>query len=363
VEGKKEEKKLKYVRLGASGLKVSNFSLGAMNFCFNAEEYMKKVPAPAVSKEDAFKLMDYYVENGGNFIDTANIYTNGESEKVIGEWLKSKGENFRKKIVISTKLFFTAGETPNEKGYGKKHILHSVQESLERLQTSYIDLLFLHCYDPNVKFKEVFSTLNALCKQGKILYLGVSNFTGWQLQKAVDLCREKDWESISALQTQYHLLCRSPEWELLQVCEREGICVHVWSPLAGSWLTGKMTRESKKPEEGSRVAFYEKANFEGFNWAQFGNEHTWNIVDKLIEIAKKRSVTVPQVALNWIRAKTGKASFVPIIGASKFSHLEDNLKSAEWNLTAEEMEELDKVSSQPLPYPYSLQKKYSNFTN
>ena len=341
-------------------------------------------------------MMDGYLERGGNFIDTANGYTDGDSERIVGNWIKSKGAEFRKRIIVATKLFFTQGPSPNEKGLSRKHILHAVEDSLERLQLKYIDVLFLHCYDPSVKFKEVFSTLNTLVKQGKILYIGVSNFTASQLQKAVDLCREKDWERISVLQTQWHLLCRETEWELIPLCEKEGkqyffltqslkthffskfpslctlinflcflgVAVHVWSPLAGGWLTGRYTRESKAPEEDSRLEWIARLNFSFSSWDTLANEHTWKIVDTLFELSKKHNATPAQVAINWLHGKGRllKTSVIPILGASKISQLEDNLKACDWSLSDEDVQLLDQVSAKPLPYPFNFQFMFRNFT-
>ena len=275
------------------------------------------------------------------------------------------------------------GTSPNEKGLSRKHILHAVEESLERLQLKYIDVLFCHLFDSTVELDETFSTLDNLVRQGKVLYIGVSNFTASQLQEAVCLCREKGWERISVLQAQWNLLCRETEWELIPLCEKqgnnnsrlsrdspfthktrrfclfEGIAVHVWSPLASGWLTGRFTRESKAPEENSRIAGISKLPIEhATEWKKLANKHTWKIVDTLLELAKKHNASPAQVALNWLHGKARqlKTSVIPILGASKISQLQDNLKACDWTLPDEDVKLLDEVSAISLPYPFGFQK-------
>src|SRR5208337_696906 len=196
------------------------------------------------------RMLDRFVEAGGNFIDTANVYNDGVSEEIIGRWLKDK---HRDDFVIATKVRFPMGEGPNDVGLTRKHILAAVEESLRRLGTTYIDLYQVHVWDEFTPLEETLSTLNMLVQSSKVRYIGASNFTGWQLQNAIDMSKQKGWEPFCCLQPQYNLLCRSTEWEVLPVCEHEGLGVIPWSPLLGGWLSGKFHRGMTAPPEDTRV--------------------------------------------------------------------------------------------------------------
>jgi aryl-alcohol dehydrogenase-like predicted oxidoreductase len=243
------------------------------------------------------------------------------------------------------------GTGPNDLGLSRKHILSSVEASLKRLQTDYIDLYQVHCWDPATPLEETLSTLNDLVRGGAVRYLGVSNFNGWQLQRAVDLSREKGWEKFVCLQPQYNLLCRSTEWELIPISTREGLGVIPWSPLRGGWLSGKFRRGMTAPPDDSRVKVAEEKDW-GEKWSAYNNEHTWTVLDALHAVASKAGKTAAQVAINWLLRKPGVTA--PIIGARSMPQLEANLGSSGWALSEEHVRYLDDASALQPPYPYDF---------
>ena len=214
--------------LGKTGLKVSELCLGTMTFGRETDE------------TTSYSILERFVEAGGNFIDTADVYSQGISEEIVGRWLPTKN---RDDLVIATKVRFGMGDGPNDVGLSRKHILSGVEASLRRLGTDYIDLYQVHCWDKRTPLEETLSTLDGLVKSGKVRYIGVSNFTGWQLQKAIDLSLHNGWEPFVCLQPLYNLLDRQLELELLPICENEGLGIIPWSPLRGGWLTGKYRRD------------------------------------------------------------------------------------------------------------------------
>jgi aryl-alcohol dehydrogenase-like predicted oxidoreductase len=325
---------MQYRYLGRTGLQVSELCLGAMTFGRESSE------------ELSYQMLDHFVEAGGNFIDTANVYSRGVSEEILGRWLTGKR---RDDFVIATKVRFSMGSNPNDLGLSRKHILSAVEASLRRLNTTYIDLYQVHMWDPGTPLEETLDTLNQLVNSGKVRYLGASNYAGYQLQKAIDLSRQQNWEPFSCLQPLYNLLDRSFEWELLPVCESEGVGVIPWSPLRGGWLSGKYQRGMSAPPPNTRI---EQAAKQGWSesWDVYANERTWQVIDALTGVASVVEKTPAQVALNWLLQKP--AVTAPILGARTLAHLEDNLGATGWSLTAEQMAELDQASMLPLPYPY-----------
>jgi aryl-alcohol dehydrogenase-like predicted oxidoreductase len=325
---------MEYRYLGRTGLKVSELCLGAMTFGRESSE------------ETSFQMLDCFVEAGGNFIDTANVYSWGVSEEILGRWLKGKP---RDELVIATKVRFSMGSGPNDLGLSRKHILSAVEASLRRLNTTYIDLYQVHMWDPGTPLEETLDALHGLVRSGKVRYLGASNYAGYQLQKAIDLSRHQGAEPFSCLQPLYNLLDRSIEWELLPVCESEGVGVIPWSPLRGGWLSGKYRRGMSAPPPDTRI---EEAEQKGWSeaWALYANERTWQVIDTVLAIAEEVEKTPAQVALNWLLRKP--AVTAPIIGARTLAHLEDNLGATGWSLTPEQVTRLDQASALPLPYPY-----------
>ena len=327
---------MKYRQMGKTGLRVSEFCLGAMTF------------GRETTEEDSFKILDRFVEVGGNFIDTADVYSAGTSEEILGRWLKGKN---RAGFVIATKVRFSMGSGPNDFGLSRKHILDGVENSLRRLGTDYIDIYQIHRWDWDTPIEETLSALNSLVQAGKVRYLGASNVAGYQLQKAIDISRLNGWEPFTCLQPLYNLLDRSIEWELLPVCREEGVGVIPWSPLRGGWLSGKYRRDMSAPPAETRISDAEKNKW-GERWSNYANERTWGVIDELLAIAKETEKTPAQVALNWVMNQLGITA--PIIGVRTMAHLEDNLGATGWTLSAEQMKRLDQASDQPLPYPYDL---------
>jgi aryl-alcohol dehydrogenase-like predicted oxidoreductase len=330
-----------YRYLGRTGLRVSELCLGAMTFGRENE----------ADQAESHAMLNRFVATGGNFIDTANVYTTGVSEEILGRWLTHQ---HRDDLIIATKVRFPMGEGPNDVGLSRKHILSSVRASLKRLQTDYIDLYQVHCWDPGTELEETLSTLNDLVRDGLVRYIGVSNFTGWQLQRAIDLSRANGWEPFTCLQPQYNLLCRSTEWELIQVSLREGLGVIPWSPLRGGWLSGKFSRGMKAPPAGSRIETAEKKGWSE-NWTAYNRESTWRTLDALHSVAKQAGHTPAQVAINWLLRKPGVTA--PIIGARNVEQLDTNLESVGWELTPEQVKKLDAASEPELPYPYDFIQK------
>lgn len=327
---------MEYRFLGMTGMKVSELCLGTMTFGRESSE------------TDSHGILDRFVDAGGNFIDSADVYTQGASEEIIGRWLK---EQRRDDLVVATKVRFPMGDKPNDRGLSRKHILTGVDASLRRLQTEYIDLYQVHAWDGAAWLPETLSTLNSLVQAGKVRYIGASNFTGWQLQKAIDLSRHMGWEPFCSLQPQYNLLERAIELEILPVCQQEGLGVIPWSPLRGGWLSGKFRRGMTAPPAGSRI---EAAEEQGWSesWSAYNNEHTWRVLDALFAVAEQVSKTPAQVAINWLLQRTSVTA--PIIGARTVDQLESNLAARGWSLTPEQMSQLDQVSELALPYyPYS----------
>jgi aryl-alcohol dehydrogenase-like predicted oxidoreductase len=325
---------MEYRFLGKTGLKVSELCLGAMTFAWTTNE------------EDSHWILNRFVEAGGNFIDTADAYSTGGSEEFVGNWLKNQA---RAQLVIATKVYFPMGKGPNDVGLSRKHILAGVEDSLRRLKTDYIDLYQVHCWDNRTSLAEMLSTLDGLVRSGKVRYLGASNFSGWQLQKAIDLSDRMGWEPFVCLQPLYNLLDRMIEWELVPVCQNEGLGMIPWSPLRGGWLSGKYRRGMTQPPEGTRVKMAEERGW-GETFRDYNTEHTWNLLDTLFAVAQEAAKTPAQVALRWLLQRPGVTA--PIIAARTRAHLEDNLGASGWSLTDAQMARLTQASDQPLPYPY-----------
>ncbi|NUM43989.1 MAG: aldo/keto reductase [Anaerolineales bacterium] len=326
---------MNYRQMGRTGLRVSELCLGAMTF------------GRETTEEDSFQILDRFVEAGGNFIDTADVYSAGVSEEILGRWLASKK---RDELVLATKVRFRTGPGTNDIGLSRKHILAGVESSLRRLGTDYVDIYQIHMWDPATPLEETLGALDTLVKAGKVRYLGASNVAGHQLQKAIDLSRANGWEPFTCLQPLYNLLDRSTEWELLPVCRNEGVGVIPWSPLRGGWLSGKYRRGMFAPPEGTRIEDAEKQGWSE-RWSEYATDRTWDVIDALLAVANEVGKTPAQVALNWVLSRPGITA--PIIGVRTMAHLEDNLGAAGWTLSEEQMKRLNQVSDVPLPYPYN----------
>ncbi len=324
---------MEYGWLGKSGLQVSELCLGTMTFGEETDEVTART------------MMDLFLEAGGNFVDTADVYgkTSGLSEEIVGRALKGR----RSKVILATKVNFPTGPGPNDRGLSRVHIMQAVEASLRRLQTEYIDLYYVHCWDGKTALEETLLILNNLVESGKVRYLGVSNFTAWQLMKALSISEKRGWSKFICLQPQYSLVVRDIEREILPLCREEGLGVTAWSPLGGGFLSGKYRRGEKPPEE-SRIARAEETWEEA--WSRRATEKNFRILDVVEKTASSRDKSYAQVALAWVRSQPGIPS--PIIGARTPEQLKDNLGSVGWGLTSEELEALDKVSRLEEGYPY-----------
>lgn len=306
---------------------------------------------PSCSKDEAHAILDCYAEAGGNFIDTADVYQAGDAERIVGTWINKQQ---RDKFIIATKCGrIWDKNNPNSVGLNRKHIIDSIDRSLERLQTSYIDIFYTHVWHDGTPIEETMSALNDLVRQGKIRYLGVSNVKGWQLQKIADICKYHNWQPVICLQQQYSILCRSIEYELTDVCKNEGIGLLPWSPLKGGWLSGKLKPGSQEAVPGSRMEWAKgRANHShpDYDWFK-DNKQVWNVLETMAQLAKKHERSVPQIAVRWLLQKPVVPSVV--VGPRSIGHLRDIMYAATgWQLEPDEIKLLDDVSAIPQPYPY-----------
>jgi aryl-alcohol dehydrogenase-like predicted oxidoreductase len=335
---------MEFRSLGKSGLRVSELCLGTMIFGEQADE------------RTSHQILDTFVEAGGNFIDTADVYGHGRSEEILGEWLKRRR---REDCVIATKAFGDMGPGPNDGGLSRKHLLDAVNASLRRLGTDYIDLYQMHVWDDATPLEETLSTLDALVRAGTVRYVGASNFCGWQLQKAVEVSRRNGWEALVSLQPLYNLLDREAEWELFPVCREEGLGVITWSPLRAGWLSGAYRRGMTGPPEGSRLHREDEAG--STPWSRYANERTWRVLDEVFAIADETGTTPAQVSLRWQLQRDPVTA--PIIGPRTLDHLRDNLAAAGGWLTAEQMDRLTAAGTTDPPYPYGILARLSRHKN
>ncbi|WP_242352293.1 MULTISPECIES: aldo/keto reductase [Anaeromyxobacter] len=324
-----------YVTLGRSGLRVSPLCLGAMTF---GEDL-----GWGSSVEESQRIMDRYIERGGNFIDTANFYTKSHSEKIIGDHLGRHAAR-RDRLVLATKFSgnLYPGD-PNGGGSGRKSILAACENSLRRLQTDYIDLYWLHNWDVHTPIEETMAALDDLVRAGKVRYLGVSDTPAWKIAEANVLARFRGWSAFIGLQIEYSLLERSVEQELVPMALELGLGITPWSPLKSGALSGKYTRRNAGQVKTDRAQFLES----------FLNERTYATVDALEAIARAHQSTVARVALAWLRQRPGVTS--TIIGARRWEQLEDNLASLEVELTADERGRLDALTQPTFGFPQSMQ--------
>ena len=331
---------MKYRRLGNTGLKVSELCLGTMTF---GEKFYN---IAKVDQEGANRMVARALGAGINFFDTADVYSYGESEELLGRAVLASGVR-RDAVIIATKVRSAMSEGAqtgagdvNNVGLSRQHIMAACDESLRRLGTDYIDLYQVHGWDMITPMEETLRALDDLVRQGKVRYLGCSNWSARHLMKALILADAHDWARFVSLQAYYSLVGRDLEHELLPLCLEEGLGVLPWSPLSGGFLTGKYRRDNPNPEGARRS---------GFNFPPIDEERGFDAVDALDEIAKQRDATLAQVALAWLLAQPGVTSI--IIGANKMSQLEDNLKSAEIELTREEVERLSAATEPHKLYP------------
>jgi len=329
---------MEYRQLGASGFRVPVLSLGTGTFG-GANEFFKAWGATDVA--EASKLIDISLEAGVNMFDSADIYSDGKAEEILGQAIKGR----RDKVLISTKSTFRAGEDPNAVGSSRFHLIRSIDAALKRLGTDYIDLFQLHGFDAMTPMEEVLSTLDAMVRAGKIRYIGCSNFSGWHLMKALAISEKYGYPRYVAHQAYYSLIGRDYEWELMPLALDQKVGAVVWSPLGWGRLTGKIRRGQPLPAT-SRLK-NQTVNDKG---PQVPDDYLYDVVDALDAVAKEVGKSIPQVALNWLLQRPSVATVV--IGARNEEQLRQNLGAVGWNLTKEQVAKLDAASVTPMTYPY-----------
>lgn len=331
-----------YRQLGRSGLHVPELSLGTATFG-GAGAFFKRWGSTQGS--DAQRIVDRALDHGVTMFDTADIYSGGLAEEILGQALKGK----RDRALVATKGTFAMGTNPNDVGSSRHHLVRAVEASLRRLQTDHIDLYFMHGFDALTPVEETLGALDDLVSSGKISYIGASNFSGWQVMKALATSERHGLARYVAYQACYSLVSRDYEWELMPLALDQGVGTMVWSPLGSGRLTGKIRRDHV-PVEG-RIA--EGGAGDG---PPVDSEKLYAIVDILTDIGKERGKSVAQVALNWVLGRPSVANV--IVGARNEAQLEQNLGALGWTLTAEEVGRLDSVSRQEPTYPYWHQKGF-----
>ena len=326
-----------YRTLGRSGCAVSALALGTMTFGREADE------------QDSHTQLDRFLEVGGNLIDTADVYADGASEEIIGRWLTKIGPQERERVVLATKGRFAMGDGPNDVGLSRRHLAAALDGSLRRLCVERVDLYQVHAYDPFTPLDETLRFLDDAVHSGKVHYVGLSNFTGWQLQRAVDIAAFGRLAPPVTLQPQYNLLAREIEWEVVPAAQANGLGLLPWSPLGGGWLTGKYRRE-ETPTGATRLGENPDRGVEAFG-RRGSTERTWDVVDAVRAVAQERGDSMAQVALAWLAARPAVTSV--ILGARTLDQLNDNLAAIDVHLSAEETDRLD-VASDPgaADYPY-----------
>jgi len=330
---------MKFKQLGRSGLLVSDLSLGTMIFGEASER--------GSSTAEAERMIQRYLDAGGNCLDTADVYADGRSEEIVGRTIKGR----RDQILVASKVRFASGQGNNDEGLSRHHILYAVHASLRRLQTDYIDLYYMHGWDALTPLEESLRTFDDLVTAGKVRYIGVSNFKAWHVMKALALSESRGWIRFVAGQYQYSLVTRDIEYEFKDLCNSEGISIMAWGPLGGGFLSGKYQR-NQPPQQAveGRIATA-KAELEEA-WQRRSTDRNWQVVDTVRQIAQEHGATPSQIALAWLRAQPLVSSV--ILGARSYSQLEENVGAADIELTAEERTRLDSASALPDLYPYRL---------
>jgi aryl-alcohol dehydrogenase-like predicted oxidoreductase len=334
---------MEFRQLGNSGLQVPVLCFGAATFGGGNEIFRAWGDTDA---KEATRLVDICMEAGVNFFDTADIYSQGLSEEILGEAVRHLP---RDTVLISTKGTFPFGEGPNHQGSSRLHLTRQIEGSLKRLKTDYIDVYHMHGFDALTPVEETLSTLDDAVRQGKIRYIAASNFSGWHLQKSLAVSARHGWARYAGHQVYYSLVGRDYEWELMPQALAEGVGALVWSPLGWGRLTGKIRRGQPLPE----VSRLHKTAALG---PQVENEHLYKVVDALDALAAETGKSVPQLALNWLLRKPTISTV--IIGARHEAQLRDNLAAAGFVLSAAQVARLDEASQAPLPYPYWHQRQF-----
>ncbi len=327
---------MEYRTLGRSGCAVSNLGLGTMTFGAESDE------------EVSHAQLDRFLEAGGTFVDTADVYSRGGSEEIIGRWFARRPRELTEPVVIATKGRFPMGDAPNSSGLSARHLTRALDASLRRLGVAAVDLYQVHAFDPHTPLDETIRTLDGFVRAGKIRYWGLSNFTGWQLTKVVHLARELGAAPPVTLQPQYSLLAREIEWEIVPAARDAGLGLLPWSPLGGGWLSGKYTR-GRRPSGATRLGDDPGRGMEA--WERRGTDRTWDIIEAVQGAAEQRGVSMAEVALAWVTNRPAVTS--TILGARTLDQLETNLKAADLRLSESETTALDAASDlRAVDYPY-----------
>jgi aryl-alcohol dehydrogenase-like predicted oxidoreductase len=328
---------MQYYLLGKSGLRVSELALGAMSF---GTEW-----GWGTEINEARKMLDLYIDNGGNFVDTANCYTNGSSERMLGEFLGEK----RQQIVLSTKYTIsTHPGDPNGGGNHRKSMIRSVETSLQRLKTDYIDLLYLHIWDGTTPVEEILRAMDDLVRAGKVLYVGMSDTPAWQISRMQAIADLRGWSPLVALQIEYNLIERTTERELIPMANEMGLGVVPFSPLAAGLLSGKYSREECLNESGSTG--FQGSRKNGLETLGKFTERNMEIVDEVRKVASEVQKSPAQVALAWLLSKSTVTSV--LLGASKLEQLENNLDSLNTHLSPDQINRLDAISRVDMGFPH-----------
>ncbi|MEK8128619.1 aldo/keto reductase [Paenibacillus filicis] len=325
---------MQYRVLGRSGLIVSELCLGTMTFGSSTDE------------NDSIEMINRFLERGGNFIDTANVYVSGKSEEIVGKAIRER----RSDVVLATKVRMATGSGVNERGLSRKHIMDGVHNSLKRLQTDYIDLYQVHVWDHLTPIEETLRTLDDLVASGKVRYIGCSNFLGYQLMKSLGISDHNRYARFISVQPQYSLVSREMDREVLPLCLEEQVGVIPWAPLGGGFLTGRYKR-GVEPSEGRLSSKAGESR-----WELRNSEKNFRILDELLEVSREVDKSPAQVALNWLIHKPGITS--PIFGARTLEQYEDNMGAAGWRLSEAQWERLDQASALPSEYPYRFIEKF-----
>jgi aryl-alcohol dehydrogenase-like predicted oxidoreductase len=326
---------VEYRRLGGSGCSVSALALGTMTFGRETDE------------DGSFAQLDAFAAEGGTLLDTADVYSGGVSETIVGKWLAARPSEVTERMVVATKgRFPTDPADPNAVGLSRRHLDQALTASLRRLGVDTIDLYQVHAWDPLTPIAETLEFLDGAVRSGKIRYYGLSNFLGWQVQKAVDVADARGLIRPVTLQPQYNLLSREIEWEIVPACESTDLGLLPWSPLAGGVLTGKYQRGAEAPADTRLADSMSQRNFAHRSTEQ----RTWDVIEAVRAIAAEREISPAQVALAWVKGRPQVTSV--IIGARTMPQLADNLAAADLVLSEKEMEQLTSASDVPVDYPY-----------
>ncbi len=331
-----------YYTLGNTGLRVSRLALGTMTF---GDDW-----GWGADEANSRQLFEAYLEAGGNFIDTADLYVNGNSERLLGKFVKESGS--RDRVVIATKFSYNAEPgNPNAGGNGRKNILRAVEGSLQRLDTDYIDIYMLHTWDRLTPAEEVMRTLDDLVRSGKVRHVALSDAPAWYVAQAQTLAKERHWEPISTVQLEYSLVERNIEFEYAALAQHLGTSIMVWSPLASGLLSGKYRSSEQGSEQGGEGRLAMLANSGNPAFDKF-KEKNWAIVAELERVAKELNRSMAQVALNWVANRPAIASV--IVGATKLHQLQDNLGALDFAIPPALQEQLDEASRPVTPFPYTF---------